>query len=442
MNKKSRFSSVISLVLALLLVGCSSFQIQPAAKALTASGTIAADSTRVAAEISGKLVEIRVNQGDTVKVGDVLFRLDDALLQAQHEQAVAAVAVAQAAADAAQSKLANAQAQYDLAVQAARLQNRQSRITAWTVTQSDKFKQPVWYFQKSEQISALQSEVNAAQKAVSDEQTNLKDVLQATNGDFVAAEARLATAQASYQVASQTLDQAKAARDNTDLVNAAQKTLDAAQSELDAAQQAYNQMLSTSAATDVREARARLAAAQARLDNANDALDQLMTGDNSVQVEVAQTGIDQAKAGLSQARAALSQAQAAVKLLDVEIAKTTVTAPTAGVVLSRPQNSGEISAAGATVVEIGSLDQVKLTVYIPEDQYGQVKLEQEVKIKVDSFAGRTFNGKVTSISNQAEFTPRNVQTIESRSTTVYAVEITIDNPDHALKDGMPADATF
>jgi HlyD family secretion protein len=112
------------------------------------------------------------------------------------------------------------------------------------------------------------------------------------------------------------------------------------------------------------------------------------------------------------------------------------------VVLSRPQNPGEITAAGATVVEIGELDSVKLTVYIPEDQYGAIKLAQEVKVSVDSFTGRSFTGKVTYISNQAEFTPRNVQTVESRSTTVYAIEITIDNPNHDLKDGMPADATF
>jgi HlyD family secretion protein len=225
--------------------------------------------------------------------------------------------------------------------------------------------------------------------------------------------------------------------------------LDAAQSELDAAQQAYNKMLSSSAATDVKEARARLAVAQARLDNANDAYNLLLTGDNSLQVQVAQTSVDQAKTAvtqaqvqLAQAQAGLAQAQAAVKVLDVQIAKTTVISPVAGTVLSRPANPGEITAAGATVVEIGSLDEVKLTVYIPEDLYGKVKLGQDVKISVDSFTGRTFTGSVTLISNQAEFTPRNVQTVESRSTTVYAVEITIQNQQHDLKDGMPADATF
>ncbi len=83
-----------------------------------------------------------------------------------------------------------------------------------------------------------------------------------------------------------------------------------------------------------------------------------------------------------------------------------------------------------------------LKVYIPEDMYGQVKLGQQADIAVDTFPGRVFTGTVTSIADQAEFTPRNVQTVESRSTTVYAVEISLPNASHELKPGMPADATF
>jgi HlyD family secretion protein len=120
----------------------------------------------------------------------------------------------------------------------------------------------------------------------------------------------------------------------------------------------------------------------------------------------------------------------------------TVTAPVAGIVLSRPVNQDEIVAAGATVFEIGSLDQVTLDVYIPENQYGKVQLGQQVNVSADSFPGRVFNGKVTYIASQAEFTPRNIQTVDSRSTTVYMVEVTLPNSDHSLKPGMPADATI
>ena len=425
------------------LAACQGIQIQQVTAALTASGTISANTTRVAAEIGGKILDIKVNKGDTVKAGEVLFTLDSQILQAQHDQAAAAVQVAQAALDGAQQKLATAQAQFNLAVQSARVQNSQSRASAWQADQPAQFSEPNWYFQKTEQIAALQSEIDAAQTALTNEQANLKSELQnASNEDFVAAEKRLAIAEAAYQGASKTLDQAKAAKNSATLTDAAQKIMDAALSELNAAQDAYNKILSTTAATNVLEARARVAVAQARLDNAQDALNQLMNGDQSLQIQVAQTGVDTATSAVTQAQAALTQAQAALNLLNVQLAKTTVVAPTAGIVLSRPVNPGEISAAGATVVEIGSLDQVKLTVYIPEDQYGKISLAQQVKVSVDSFPGRTFTGSVTYISNQAEFTPRNVQTVESRSTTVYAIEITLLNPDFALKDGMPADATF
>ena len=129
-------------------------------------------------------------------------------------------------------------------------------------------------------------------------------------------------------------------------------------------------------------------------------------------------------------------------MVNTQLSKTVVTAPVSGVVLSKPANAGETSLAGQTIVEIGSLDEVILSVYIPEDQYGSVHLGQQANIKVDSFPGRTFAGKVTNIADEAEFTPRNVQTTESRSATVYEIEISLSNQGHELKPGMPADATF
>ena len=91
---------------------------------------------------------------------------------------------------------------------------------------------------------------------------------------------------------------------------------------------------------------------------------------------------------------------------------------------------------------IGQLQEVNLTVFIPETEYGKVKLGDQVSRTVDSFPGETFSGTVVYISDQAEFTPRNVQTVEGRKTTVYAVKITVPNTDLELKPGMPADVTF
>jgi multidrug resistance efflux pump len=93
-------------------------------------------------------------------------------------------------------------------------------------------------------------------------------------------------------------------------------------------------------------------------------------------------------------------------------------------------------------MSIANLDEVTLVVYIPENRIGQVQLGQEVEVQVDSFPDRVFVGHVASIAGEAEFTPRNVQTQEERVNLVFAVKVRIPNPNHALKPGMPADATM
>ena len=94
------------------------------------------------------------------------------------------------------------------------------------------------------------------------------------------------------------------------------------------------------------------------------------------------------------------------------------------------------------MLTLGDLDHVTLTVYVPEDRLGQVKIGQAVAVNVDSFPGQSFEGKVVRIADEAEFTPRNVQTKEERVNMVFAVEVRIPNPDHALKPGLPADAAI
>ncbi len=116
-----------------------------------------------------------------------------------------------------------------------------------------------------------------------------------------------------------------------------------------------------------------------------------------------------------------------------------VRTPISGVLLTRAVEPGEIAMPGGTLLVVGDLSTLTLTVYVPEDRYGQVYLGQTYPVSVDSFPGRTFTGRITHIADQAEFTPRNVQTVAGRKNTVYAVRLTLDNPDLALKPGMPAD---
>jgi len=110
--------------------------------------------------------------------------------------------------------------------------------------------------------------------------------------------------------------------------------------------------------------------------------------------------------------------------------------------MTRNLEAGETVSPGSTLMTIGQLNEVELVVYIPEDHYGEINLGEKAEVRVDSFTGETFNGTVVHISDQAEFTPRNVQTVEGRRATVYAVKLLVPNPDFKLKPGMPADVTF
>jgi HlyD family secretion protein len=126
----------------------------------------------------------------------------------------------------------------------------------------------------------------------------------------------------------------------------------------------------------------------------------------------------------------------------VEVDGDRVRSPIDGVVLYRVVEPGEIAAPGATLVTLSDLNALTLTVYVAEDRYGQILLGQTCQVMVDSFPGQTFIGTVSHIADKAEFTPRNVQTTDSRKNTVFAIELTLEPSDGMLKPGMPADVDF
>jgi HlyD family secretion protein len=423
---------------------------------LTGSGTVETTEVAISPEVSGKVVEVPAYQGDTVKTGDILFKLDDTLLVAQRDQAQANLAAAQAGLDAAntaieaaQAGVTTAQAQYELALASARQQAQPARSTAWDQSQPSEFDQPVWYFTHTEEISAALKEVNAAGDALDTAKSNYSSLISTgTYTNLTDVEDRLAQARSAFINAGTVRDHAQA-QNNTSLRDVAQESYDAAKAELDAAQLAYDDLLSTQEASDILESRARLASAQARHDTAVDNYNALLTGEDSLSVKVAADSVKQAQANLTvtqskvtQAQKAIDQAQAALNLIDVQLGKLVITSPMDGVVLARNIEPGEVVLAGGTALTIGLLDNLKITVYIPENRYGEIKLGDKADVKVDSFPDYTFNATVTRIADQAEFTPRNVQTTRGRQTTVYAVDLAVENPAGQLKPGMPADVTF
>jgi biotin carboxyl carrier protein len=305
------------------------------------------------------------------------------------------------------------------------------------------------------------------------------------NADFVAAETRLSNARVSYLVALQVQAEGQAVGQGTSpdqldlkalgielpckvtavgtfcapgygirirvaknlpnqapLYDASQTAYDAASSELSDAQVAYNKLLNSAQAQAVLKARAQLAVANERAQVAAERLSGLQTGAQSPQVAVAAAGLEQAKSAAQQAQDAVGQAQANVTLLEAQLGKLEVKAPLSGVILTRNIEPGEYVAPGAAALTMGQLSELTITVYVPEDRYGQIHLGQRASVSVDSFAGQAFGGQVSTIADQAEFTPRNVQTVEGRSSTVYAIKLNVTDPGGKLKPGMPADVTF
>ncbi|MBZ0095931.1 MAG: efflux RND transporter periplasmic adaptor subunit, partial [Sulfuricella sp.] len=142
------------------------------------------------------------------------------------------------------------------------------------------------------------------------------------------------------------------------------------------------------------------------------------------------------------ARAQLDEAQAAVEAARSAWEDLQVKSPVDGVVTRTHAEVGETLGAGRPVVTVTDISRPWVRVYIPENQIGKVRLGAAAKIKVDTFPNREFDGRVSYVSSQAEFTPKNVQTQEERVKLVFAVNVTLDNRDGTLKPGMPADVTI
>lgn len=145
---------------------------------------------------------------------------------------------------------------------------------------------------------------------------------------------------------------------------------------------------------------------------------------------------------VQQARARAEASSAMLALAETRLAQGKLTSPLSGVVLAKHAEPGELMAPGAPVVTVARLDEVWLRGYIPENELGRVKVGQAARVTVDTWPGRVFDGRVSFISPQAEFTPKNVQTEKERIKLVYRVKITLPNPKMELKPGMPADAVI
>jgi HlyD family secretion protein len=189
-----------------------------------------------------------------------------------------------------------------------------------------------------------------------------------------------------------------------------------------------------------------------QVDEAAERVDLLEEGFRHLQVEAAEHAYRQAEAEyalvmkgpreetIEQAEARRQQAEAALRLAETRLGYATLVSPLSGIVLSKNVEPGEYVAPGTPVVTVGNLEHVWLRAYVNETDLGKVRYGQGVDVTTDTYPGKVYRGRIAFIADEAEFTPKNVQTEKERVKLVYRIKIDVPNPDQDLKPGMPADA--
>jgi HlyD family secretion protein len=365
----------------------------PSTAALTASGTVETTEINIAPEEPGKIMEVNVQEGDVVKTGDVLIHLDDSLLKIQRSIAASNLQTAQIALQQLTSPATLAIAEQTVAQDQQTLDNAQSGLN-----------NQLYYTTNANAVQNALSNLVLANNTLSNVQKMYDNIAGDPNKDTQKAAAfqRLYTAQ-----------QADNAAINT-----------------------YNWWAGKPDQEEINLKTAQLALAKAKLAE-DETLVNVLTGD-PIPDDATGAGIVQ----LRQAKINVQVAQANVDLLDTEIGKMTIQAPVPGVVMTRNAEPGSVVNAGADLLTLGRLDELTITVYVPEDRIGEVLLGEKAKVSVDTFPGVVFDAAVNYISDQAEFTPRNVETVSGRENTVFAVKLSLKDTSGRLKPGMPADVTF
>ncbi|HWR49498.1 MAG TPA: efflux RND transporter periplasmic adaptor subunit [Bryobacteraceae bacterium] len=352
------------------------------------SGNIELEEVNISFKLPGRLMERAAGEGDTVRRGTVLARLDQEQLASQRDRAKAGVAAA-------------------------------SSMRDQVATSID--------FQRETleaQIAQRQAEIRAVEARL--------DELLAGSRDEEKAQAVAAAdrARVEFERADKDLERAKDLRKNEDIsasdFDQFRARRDAAAAALRQAEEQSRQVKEGPRKETIAAARAQLAQARASLRLA----------------EAQRLELKRRKEELETRRADVNARRADVAIVESQLGDTVAVSPIDGIVLSEGAEQGEVIAAGTTVLTIGDVDHPWLRAYIGERDLGRVKIGTPVKVTTDSFPGKTYTGRVTFISSEAEFTPKQIQTPEERAKLMYRVKIELQNPNHELKSNMPADGVI
>jgi HlyD family secretion protein len=349
------------------------------------SGNLELTQVDLAFKTPGRLVELAVREGDWVKAGQVIARLDAAQLEQQRARDQAAVAAARSQLEQLQTSIEYQRATIDgeVAARRAELAQAQARLSELLA-------------------GSRQQEIAAARAAAADAKA-WRDVAQLEWE-------RAQTLFSREDISRSQYDQARTKLESTEA------QLRAAQEKLALVQEGPRQ-------EEIAAARAAVARAEAAVATA----------------EASRIELRRKEQELSLRRAEIERNRAQAAITEAQIADTVLVSPIDGVVLVKAAEAGEVIAAGTAIVSIGDLEHPWLRAYINEPDLGRIRLGDAVNLSTDSFPGKTYPGRITFIASEAEFTPKQIQTKEERVKLVYRIKVEVDNSHHELKNNMPVD---
>ena len=353
---------------------------------IVVSGNIELTEINIAFKTAGRLIERTVDEGDPVKKGQVIARLDQDQLVAQKDRETAGL--------------------------------------------------------KSSEFQLAQ-----AQTGLEWQKATLAADIEQKRADVAAADARLAE-----------LKNGSRPQEKQD----AQAAVEAARAEADRAKKDYERAQTLIAKDDISHAqfdqyRNRADSTAAALKSAQERQTLVNLGPRQEQIDQQAAAVARARAmlkmseanaleiqrrgqELSTRRAEMDRSKANLQLIGTQISDTVAYAPVDGVVLVKAADVGEVLAPGTSVVTVGDIDHPWLRGYINETDLAKVKIGSKARVTTDSYPGKVYNGRVSFIASEAEFTPKQIQTQQERVKLVYRVKIDVENPGRELKSNMPADA--
>ena len=366
-------------VVAIVAIGTAIwyFLSRPIDHDLQVSGRIEGYETDVGAKTGGRVDFIAVREGDAVKQGQLLVRINDDEVQAQLRGAAARVAAAQ------------------------------------------------------KQAQQAQLQVTVIENQMRESQLNVLQSQQDNQGRIYQAQSNVATTEAQLKQTQSQLRLAKLDRDRyAQLVKEGAVT----QQQFDQSQTNYETALATVESTQKQVDAARGALALAQSSSLNPYI-------RGAQLSALNQQRKQAYAQLQAAQADIKNALAAQQQIQAQISYLNIASPINGVVTARSVEPGAVVSTGKTVLSLINLNTVYLRGFVPEGDIGRIRVGQSAKVFLDSDPKhkQPLTAKVTAIDPQASFTPENIYFRDDRVRQVFGVKLAIENPSGFAKPGMPAD---